>query len=188
MYNILSHNAHLLVLISQILPVVFYLVSTVDKVDFRFVINWTPNNWRPTEWQMQWQTILIWPSCFPRRVNPGIRDPHREPEVIPLLVGRRQYIGLMHIPKGTRETEPCGYKQRRLKVTVHSATSLVYHSTSVFIKPNYKLKCYHFSKYSGGPKSYSSVLVYNLHKSLCCNFMYEKLIVFVTWNESVKNN
>jgi len=132
--------------------------------------------------------ILIWPSRFPRRVNPGIRDPHRDPEVIPLLVGRRQYIGLMHIPKGIWQTEPCGYQQRRLNVTMHSTTSQVYHSTSVFtsIQPNYRLKCYHFSTYSGDSKSYSSVLVYKLHKSLCCNFMYEKLIIFVTRNESAK--
>jgi len=38
-YIILSYNVHLLVLISHIPPVVFYLVKTVDKFDFRFVIN-----------------------------------------------------------------------------------------------------------------------------------------------------
>jgi len=38
-YTILSYNVLLLVLILYLPPDVFHLLSTVDKFDFRFVIN-----------------------------------------------------------------------------------------------------------------------------------------------------
>jgi hypothetical protein len=113
-------------------------------------------------------------------VRYGMGHPHRDVEVIPALVGRRQYV--MHIPKGIWQTDPYGNKQRRLSVTVHSATSNALSFSIYNTKFHVRIlqRCGHFSTHAEGPKNFSSARAFFfLHKSLCCHSMYEKLPYFL---------
>ena len=77
----------------------FRVVRTVHEFSFRFILNETPNKWRPAgrSWSHRdpcfWQDLYV----FPRHSSPLLRDSTHDMKVICILLSNRQYTSSYNI-------------------------------------------------------------------------------------------